>query len=103
VDVSREHIEIVEGAGGPKPRIRGHRVRVEDVVIWHEKLGMSADEIVEHVPMITHADVYAALAYYWDNREAMDRKMEEGEAFVEEFQRLHPGRLDEILQSRRLG
>ena len=44
-DVIRDHIEIVEGAGGPKPRIAGHRVRVRDVAIWYEKLGMSPDEI----------------------------------------------------------
>ena len=45
-DVIREHIEIVHGASGPKPRISGHRIRVQDVVIWHEKLGLSADEIL---------------------------------------------------------
>jgi uncharacterized protein (DUF433 family) len=57
-----EHIEIVEGAGGPKARIRGHRIRVVDVVGWYEKAGMSADEILEEFPTITKADIYAALA-----------------------------------------
>ena len=38
-DVIREHIEIVPGPGEPKPRIAGHRVRVQDIAIWHEKLG----------------------------------------------------------------
>ncbi len=41
VDLMREHIQIVHGAGGPKARIAGHRIRVQDVAIWHEKLGMS--------------------------------------------------------------
>ena len=30
---------------GGKPRIAGHRIAVEDVVIWHERLGKSVDEI----------------------------------------------------------
>lgn len=47
-DVIREHIEIVQGPGGPKPRIAGHRIRVQDVVIWYEKLGLSPDEVAPH-------------------------------------------------------
>ena len=92
-DVIREHIEIVEGAGGPKPRIAGHRIRVQDVVIWHEKLGMSPDEIVFHYPTITLSDVYAALAYYWDHRDEIERAIADEHAFVEEFRRHHIGPL----------
>jgi uncharacterized protein (DUF433 family) len=40
------HIEITPGVCGEKPRIAGHRIRVEDIVIWHEQKGMSPDEIV---------------------------------------------------------
>jgi uncharacterized protein (DUF433 family) len=47
MDVSREHIEVVDGAFGPKPRIRGSRIRVEDVLYWYEQRKMSAPEIVE--------------------------------------------------------
>ena len=60
MDVSKEHIEIVDGAFGPKPRIKGRRIRVEDVVGWVEEQGMSMDEIMENFPFITRADVYAA-------------------------------------------
>ena len=38
-DVIREHIESVEGAGGPKARSAGHRVRVVDIVNLHEDQG----------------------------------------------------------------
>lgn len=51
-DVMREHITIVEGAGGPKAVIVGHRTRVQDVAVWHEKLGTSPDEIVHEYPTI---------------------------------------------------
>ncbi|WP_335134149.1 DUF433 domain-containing protein [Nostoc sp.] len=33
---------------GGKPRIAGHRIRVQDIVIWHEGMGLSPDEIVDH-------------------------------------------------------
>jgi len=63
MDVSHEHIEIVEGAGGPKARITGHNIRVVDVVGWYEGQRMSVTEIVDQFPTITRADVHAALAY----------------------------------------
>ncbi|NEO28290.1 MAG: DUF433 domain-containing protein, partial [Kamptonema sp. SIO4C4] len=47
---------------GGKPCIAGHRIRVQDIVIWHEQMGLSPDEIVSRHPTITLADVYAALA-----------------------------------------
>lgn len=97
VGVIREHIEIVDGTGGPKPRIAGHRIRVQDVVIWHEKLGMSPDEIVHNHPAITLADVHAALAYYWDNRDAIERAIADEHAFVEQFRKACVSPLQEKL------
>jgi uncharacterized protein (DUF433 family) len=97
-DVIREHIEVVEGAGGPKPRIKGSRIRVVDVAIWHEKLGMSPDEIVQEYPQLTLADVHAALAYYWDHRDAIERRMAQEDAFAEQMRKLYPSPLKEKLE-----
>ncbi|MGD1714818.1 DUF433 domain-containing protein [Dapis sp. BLCC M172] len=44
-----EHIEITPGICGGKPRIAGHRIRVEDIVICYEKMGLSPDEIVSQL------------------------------------------------------
>lgn len=67
--VISQHIEITPGICGGKPRIAGHRIKVQDIVIWHERMGMSPDEIIYHHPSITLADVYAALTYYHDHQE----------------------------------
>ena len=40
-----------------------------DIVIWHEDLSMSPDEIITAYPHIALSDVHAALAYYFDNVE----------------------------------
>ena len=102
-DVIRQHIEVTEGAGGSKARIAGHRIRVQDVVIWHEKLGMSPDEIVHDYPTITLADVHAALAYYWDHRDEIEHAIAEEHALVEEFRRNDSGPLIEKLKRRGRG
>ena len=101
MDVSTEHIEIMQGAGGPKARILGSRIRVVDVMIWYEKLGMSVPEILDQYPTIMAADVHAALAYYWDHRDEIEDKIAKGDAFLEEMQRKYPGPLHEKLK--RLG
>ena len=102
-DVIREHIEIVEGAGGPKPRIAGHRIRVQDVAIWHEKLGLSPDEIVHHHPTLTLADIHAALAYYWDHRDEIERAIAAEQALAEELRRGTSGMVQQKLRQRGCG
>jgi uncharacterized protein (DUF433 family) len=87
------HIEITPGTCGGKPRIAGHRIRVEDVIVWYERLGLSADEIVSRYPQLSLADVYAALAYYHDHRQEIDNQMKSGEALIDEMRRLYPSKL----------
>jgi uncharacterized protein (DUF433 family) len=91
--VVSEHIESTPGICGGKPRIAGHRIRVEDVVVWHERQGLSPDEIVAQFPQITLADVYAALAYYHDHREEIRESMRQDEEFVNSMRAKTPSRL----------
>ncbi len=72
--LEKSHIEATPGTCGGKPRIAGKRIRVQDVVIWTEE-GRSPDEIVGSFPHLTLADVYAALAYYHDNRSLIDQQI----------------------------
>jgi uncharacterized protein (DUF433 family) len=65
----RVRIVSTPGVCGGRPRIEGHRIQVEDVAIWHERMGMSPDQIVSEYPSITLSDVHGALAYYYENRE----------------------------------
>lgn len=79
----KSHIESKSDVCGGKPCIINTRIRVQDVYVWHELQGLSADEIVTRFPHITPADVYAALAYYWDHRDEIRSQMQEESAFVE--------------------
>lgn len=40
-----DHIEITPGMAGGKPRIAGRQITVQNIAIWHELMGKSADEI----------------------------------------------------------
>ena len=95
--VISQHIEITPGVCGGKPRIAGHRIRVEDIVIWHERMGLSPDEIVSQYPTITLADVYAALAYYHDHFEEIRKQIREDEAFARQMQEKTPSLVQQKL------
>jgi uncharacterized protein (DUF433 family) len=96
-----DHIQITPGVVGGKPRIAGHRITVQNIVIWHERLGKSPDEIAtEHD--LTLADVHAALAYYFDHRAEIDQAIAQSEAFVEALRQSTPSKLMEKLQKNSL-
>jgi uncharacterized protein (DUF433 family) len=92
-----EHIEITPGVAGGKPRIAGHRITVQNVVIWHERMGKSADEISAEYDL-SLAEVYAGLAYYFDHREEIDDSIEESEAFVAALRENTPSVLQKKLK-----
>ncbi len=66
--VDKRHIAKTPGLCGGRACIAGHRIRVQDIVVLYEMREMSPGEIVAEYPGISLADVYAALAYFHDNR-----------------------------------
>jgi hypothetical protein len=62
---------------------------VHHIAIWHERMGRGVDEIAsEHG--LTLGDVHAALAYYFDHQESIDRQIRDDEAFAEELRNRTP-------------
>jgi len=94
--VSREHIVKTPGTCWGKPRIAGTRIKVEQVVIWHERMGMRPDEIVSKWPHLKLADIYAALTYYHDHTDEIERDISEGERLFEELKAKQPSILEQV-------
>lgn len=84
--ISTEHITKTAGVCGGKACIAGSRVRVLDVVVWHEHEGKSPEDVAAMFPSITLADVYAALAYYLDNREEIQADLDWEEQLIQRYQ-----------------
>lgn len=97
-----QHIEITPGIVGGKPHVAGHRITVHNIAVWHERLGKSADEIATEYDL-TLADVYAALAYYFDHREEIDLEIEESQVFVEALRQSTHSKVKQKLREREAG
>jgi uncharacterized protein (DUF433 family) len=90
----KQHITTTAGICGGKPCIAGTRIRVWDIAILAQG-GDSPDEVLMHFPQLTLSDVHAALAYYYDNREAVDAQADEDIRFAEQMHQLMgPGPLE---------
>jgi uncharacterized protein (DUF433 family) len=95
-----QHIEITPGVADGKPRIAGHRITVQNIVVWHELIGQSIDEIASEYGL-TLADVHAALAYYHDNRSVIDEAIQKDESFIEALRRQTPSKVTQKLHDRK--
>jgi uncharacterized protein (DUF433 family) len=92
-----EHILIEPGFCGGKPHIAGHRIKVQHVAVWHERLGMSPDEIASGYGL-TLGQVYAALAYYWDHKAQIDADIAEAERLADQLRAGAPSIFDKVKQ-----
>jgi uncharacterized protein (DUF433 family) len=67
-------------------RIANSRVSL-DSVVYHYKLGASAEQIAQKFPALDLADVYAAITYYLNHEEAVEEYMRQQEAKGDEIQK----------------
>jgi uncharacterized protein (DUF433 family) len=101
--ISTEHITKTPGVCGGRACIAGHRIRVTDIVAWHEKRGYCPDEIVEMFPGISLADVYAALVYAFDNRQEIEADWRESEEWTDWLKSNVPSKISAELRKDRGG
>ena len=89
IPVLDKYIDITPGIVGGKPRIAGRRISVQNIVIWHERLDKSVDEISTEYGL-SLAEIHAALSYYFDHQDDINTNIREDEAFVEALRKSSP-------------
>ncbi len=72
------------GTCGGRPRIAGTRITVQ-YIVNEIMAGMTPEEILENKPHLTLGGIYAAIAYYYTNKEVLDAEFA---AYDEECDRL---------------
>src|SRR5258708_26329651 len=91
-------IAITPGICGGKARIAGRRITVQNIVIWHERLGLSADQIAVDYNL-TLAEVHAALAYYFVYRDEIEQSIRDGQSLAEAMREAAPSLVKQKLRS----
>ena len=80
-----------------RPWIDDTNVKVIEVVLDHLAYGWNAESIQENHPHLSLAQVYAALAWYYDHQAAMDAEIERQD---ERVRALHAAAAPSPLQRR---
>ena len=93
--VITDRITKTPGICGGKACVAGHRVRVMDIVIRHEDLRLSPDEIVADFPGLGLSDVHAALTYYFDNVDEIRNDIRRNDEVADQLRSSFPSKLKE--------
>jgi uncharacterized protein (DUF433 family) len=67
------HITKNPDVCGGSPVISGTRFPVRSIVFFTLKISLTPEEIVEKFPHLSLAQIYDALAYYYDNRSEIEQ------------------------------
>jgi uncharacterized protein (DUF433 family) len=68
------HLSTDARIAGGEPIIKGTRITVRAIAGYYQ-LGMTVDEILQSLPHLTQSQVHAALAFYFDHQEEIDREL----------------------------
>ena len=76
-----------------KPVISGTRIRVAQIAIEYDRLGWTADQIVEAHPQLSLAEVHDALSYYYEHQAVLDADISAGQELVAALREYYPSKV----------
>jgi uncharacterized protein (DUF433 family) len=82
-----EHIEVDDKGVA---HIKGSRIKVQFIAVERARMGLTPEQIHENHPHLTLAQIYAALAYYYDHQPEVDAQIDEANRLAEEMRKNAP-------------
>lgn len=72
------------------PVVAGTRIRVIDIAIKYDRMGLTPDQIIEAHPHLTLEAVHDALSYYYENKTYFDEKIRDEKEFIKRISQKTP-------------
>jgi len=69
------------------PVISGTRIRVIDIAIEYDRVGLTPDQIIDAHPHLTLEAVHDALSYYYEKRDFFDEEIKKKIKAIEKIAR----------------
>ncbi|HHT9126224.1 MAG TPA: DUF433 domain-containing protein [Candidatus Brocadiia bacterium] len=79
------YISINPAVSKGSPVISGTRVRVIDIAIEYDRLGLTPDQIIDAHPHLNLEAVHDALSYYYENRDSIDEEIRTKKEIIEKI------------------
>ncbi len=81
-------ITTTPGLHGGCPHIIGKGITVRRIVTWYKR-GLNSEEIADRIGTLSLAEVYAAIAYYHANTEAIEADIKAEAAEADRLEKLY--------------
>ena len=92
--IKHPHITTNKKIRGGEPIISGTGIRVLDIAIRYEIMGISPDEIIIALPHLNLSQVHDALSYYYEHKNDIDRKWKAAIKNTETLRKIYPSVLE---------
>jgi uncharacterized protein (DUF433 family) len=79
------------------PVISGTRIRVIDIAIEYDRLGLTPDQIIDAHPHLTLEAIHDALSYYYENQAAFDEEIRQRKENIKKLSKKFPSKLKTYL------
>lgn len=93
-EVKHPYITSDRKIRGGEPIIAGTGIRVLDVAVRYEIMGMSPDDILVAFPHLSLSQVHDALSYYYEHKDEIDRKWKDDIKETEAMKKGHSSLLE---------
>ncbi len=84
------YISIDPKISKASPVISGTRIRVIDIAIEYDRLGLSPDQIIDAHPHLNLEKVHDALSYYYENRDSIDEEIRQKKEIIKKMAQQTP-------------
>ena len=93
--IKHPYISINTKISKGSPVITGTRIRVIDIAIEYDRLGLTPDQIIDAHPHLTLEAIHDALSYYYENRSMMDKEIKSKKDMIRKLAQKGPSILKE--------
>jgi len=91
--IRHPYVSINSKISRGQPVISGTRIKVMDIAVRYELMGLSADRIIDEYPHLKLEQIHDALSYYYEHKEELDRKYREDQSFLSQLKKQYPSKL----------
>ena len=92
------YISINPNISGGQPVISGTHIKVMDIAIKYELMGIGVDRIIDEYPHLKPEQIHDALSYYYEHKNIFDRKYREDQILLNQLKKKYPSKLKAKLE-----
>jgi uncharacterized protein (DUF433 family) len=95
--VKHPYITVDRKIRGGEPVIAGTGIRVLDIAVRYEIMGMTPEDIIVALPHLNLSQVHDALSYYYEHKQEIDKKWKDEIESVSIMRKAHKSVLEQKL------